>query len=49
MIVKYNRTETMAFLATPILSLDLIMRYKNYCVYSLDTVLEQEDKFFFSE
>jgi len=48
MIVKYNRTETMAFLSTPIPSLDLILRYKDYCVYSLDTILKQEDKFFFS-
>lgn len=49
MIVKYNRTETMAFLASPIPSLDMIFRYKDYCVYSLDTVLEQDEKFFFSE
>jgi hypothetical protein len=48
MIVKYNRTETMAFLATPLLTLDMILKYKDYCVYRLDTVLEQEDTFFFN-
>ncbi len=49
LIIKYNRTETMMFLDNPIHSLDLIIRYKNYYVYTLDTVLKQEDLFFFTE
>ena len=49
MIVKYNRTETMVFLSGSIPSIELILRYKDYCVYTLDTILKQEDKFFFTE
>ncbi len=49
LIIKYNRTETMVFLNESLASLDLILRYKDYCVYTLDTVLKQEDKFFFSD
>ena len=48
LIIKYNRTETMVFLTTPLHNLDLILRYKSYWGYTFDTVLEQEDKFFFT-
>ena len=49
LIIKYNRTEIMAFLKGSLASIDLILRYKDYCVYALDTVLKQENKFFFED
>jgi len=49
LIIKYNRTETMVFLDNPIHSLDLIIYYKGYYVYTLDTVLKQEDNIFFTK
>jgi len=49
LVIKYNRTKIMVFLDNPIHSLDLIIYYKGYYVYTLDTVLSQEDSVFFTE
>jgi hypothetical protein len=49
LIVRYNRTENMAFLNPGVLTIEQpIMTYKKTQIFLLDTVLKQSNSFFFT-
>jgi len=47
LIVKYNNVKEIAFLSKPLKDTDYQLRYKEYYVYKLESVLAHEDAFFF--
>ncbi len=48
-IIRYNRTETLAMLDKNILDTNPIIHYKNTEIFTLAEVLKEEDSFFFTD